>query len=107
MDLHLEDVLINQLFADALARATAKRLGFIAALDVDGRLFQRDGEKVPAKVKLAFRELVGAIAADGVLTAGERAQLVAFFEEHGLTLEPPASAQRSVDIDGVELPDLL
>lgn len=103
MDLGVENTLITRLFADALAKAQAMRLGFTAALDVENALFTEAGAPASKPVKAAFRKLVADIAADGVLTDGERRQLVAFLAQHGLTLQPPVAATLGVDIDGIDL----
>ncbi len=103
MDLGIENTLITRLFADALAKAQARRLGFAAALDVDNRLFTVAGEPAPKPVMLAFRKLVAEIAADGVLTDGERRQLTAFMSQNGVTLQAPLTPNKAIDIDGIDL----
>lgn len=103
MDLGIENTLITRLFADALAKAEALRLGFTAALDVENRLFTVGGEPASKPVKAAFRKLVADIAADGVLTDGERRQLTAFMSQNGVTLQAPITASKQIDIDGIDL----
>ena len=103
MDPGIENTLITRLFADALAKAEATRLGFTAALDIDNRLYTAGGEPAAKPIKVAFRKLVADIAADGVLTEGERRQLVAFLALHGVTLQAPLAAGKAVDIDGIDL----
>ena len=103
IDPGVENTLITRLFAEALAKAEAMRLGFTAALDVDNRLFTQAGEPADKGAKAAFRKLVADIAADGVLTDGERRQLIAFLTQHGMTLQPPVVGAKTVDIDGIDL----
>lgn len=103
MDIGVENTLITRLFAEALAKAQAMRLGFAAALDVDNRLFTIAGEAAPKPVKMAFLKLVKEIAADGVLTDGERRQLTAFLIQNGVTLQAPITSKKAVDIDGIDL----
>jgi hypothetical protein len=103
LDIGLQNSYINQLFADALEKSQAMRVGLLTALDVDRRLFTAAGEPAPQKAKGAFRVLVASVAADGVLTDGERRQIVGFLEEHGLTLQPPVTGAKAVDIDGIDV----
>lgn len=103
IDPGIENSLITSLFEDALAKSQAMRLGFAQALDVDNRLFTATGQPAPQTVKLAFRQLVKAICADGVLTDGERRQIVAFMAEHAVTLQAPISPAKGIDIDGIDL----
>ncbi|MEB3197469.1 MAG: hypothetical protein VKP62_09730 [Candidatus Sericytochromatia bacterium] len=98
---------INQLFAEALRIATARRIGFAQALKLDGRLFQAaNGQPASQLNQQAFLRLIQAIAADGILTDGETRQIADFLQQRGLTLQAPRLVQGQVDLDEIDLPDV-
>lgn len=98
---------IRQLFAEVLAAAQASRIGFMNALVLKGRLFDAaSGKPATALQVLGFKELVGRVAADGILTEGEHKELAAWLAANGLTLDAPVAGGGPVDLDTVQLPDL-
>jgi hypothetical protein len=98
---------INQIVAEALATAQARRSGFLASLNLEGRVFDTaTGEPASALSRQALHQAIAEVAADGVLTDREREHILGFLKRTGLTLIPTNAALPPIDFDGIELPDI-
>jgi hypothetical protein len=101
----LQASLINQIVAEAMKAAEARRRGLPGVLHLEGRVFEiASGKPASALSRKAFQELIASVTVDGVFTDRERAQLAEFLASQGLTLVPSAPAASPLNLDAIDLP---